>query len=447
MRIPRKIETTLLDWSCDPYRKVLLLRGARQVGKTFIIREHAKKHYKYFLEVNFLSDKRIHALFNQNIEVTTILESLEALTGTPLVAKETLIFFDEIQECPAAMVALRFFYEQRPDIHVIASGSLLEFALEEISSYGTGRIQSIFMHPVSFDEFMQASKQEIMLTLLEKANSSHPLLKPVHEKFLTYLRTFLFLGGLPEVVSRYLETRNLEACSRLIDQLRTGFEDDFVKYQKRVPTVRLREVFRAVALQAGKKFVHTHAYPDANAGQVHQALELLTKAGIVQKVYHSAANGVPLGGDINIKRFKTFPFDHGIYQKAIGVTPAEMVQSDFDPINKGALAEVYAGCALLAHGTAFNKGELHYWHREAKSSNAEVDYVGLFANRVVPIEIKSGTKGQMQSMHRFLDEKTSKGIGIRLSLENFGRVENILVVPLYAISQLERLVQEHFRTN
>ena len=446
MKISRSVEAHLKDWTDDRFRKVLLLRGPRQVGKTFTVREHARAHYKHFLEVNFVSDKRARGFFGENIDINSIIESLAVLYDVTIVGGETLVFFDEIQECPAALEALRFFYELRPDIHLIASGSLLELALEQIPSYGVGRIQSIFMHPVSFDEYLRASGADSMLSLLAKSGPNQPLLPPVHEKFLTYLRTYLFLGGLPEVVSRYLETRDFVRINRLIDDLRTGFEDDFVKYQKRVPTVRLREVFRSVSLQAGMKFVHSHAYPDANAGQVQQSLELLKKAGIVHKIYHTAANGVPLGGEINNKKFKAIPFDHGIYQRAIGVTAAEIIVSDFNPINKGALAEVYTGNALLAHDSPFNPGELFYWHREAKSSNAEVDYVLQIGNQIVPIEIKSASKGSMQSMHRFLSEKTenqSACFGVRLSMENFSHFENILVVPLYAISQLERIVMEH----
>ena len=448
MKIQRNIEQHLINWSQDRFRKVLLLRGARQVGKTFSVREHGKKHYKYFLELNFLSDKRVHQLFGQNIDVNSIVESLTALYDIPIVGGDTLVFFDEIQECSAALEALRFFYEVRPDLHVIASGSLLEFALEQIPSFGVGRIQSIFMHPVSFDEYLKATGADSMLSLLAKSGPNLPLLQPVHEKLLSFLRTYLFLGGLPEVVTRFLETRDFNKVNRLIDDLRTGFEDDFIKYQKRVPTVRLREVFRSVSLQAGMKFVHSHAYPDANAGQVQVSLELLNKAGIVHKIYHTAANGVPLGGGINTKKFKVVPFDHGIYQRTIGVTAAEMIVSEFNPINKGALAEVYAGNALLAHGSPFHAGELFYWHREAKSSNAEVDYVCQFGTQIIPIEIKSATKGSMQSMHSFLRElKGNQGacFGVRLSMENFACFENILVVPLYALSQLERIVNEQLR--
>jgi uncharacterized protein len=446
MNIPRKILQRLKEWTLDEHRKVLLLRGPRQVGKTYAVRQHAHLHYKHLLEVNLLSDKGIHSVFEGNIDIGEIVEALTAIYGIPVQNADTLVFLDEIQECPAAIEALRFFYEKRPDLHVLASGSLLEFALEEIPSFGVGRIQSLFMHPVSFDEYLAAAGADPLLSMLAKVGPCRPCVDPVHEKLLAFLRAYLFTGGLPEAVCLFLEKRDYHAVNRLIDHLRSGFEDDFGKYRKRVPTVRLREVFRSVSLQAGMKFVHSHAYPDAGAGPVHAALELLNKAGVAHKIYHTAANGLPLGGEVNIKRFKVIPFDHGLYQRAIGVTPADIVQKGFNPINKGALAEVYTGCALLAQGAQSHPGELFYWHREAKSSNAEVDYVVQVGDQIAPVEVKSATKGKMQSMQRFLSAKAGEGkntrYGVRLSMENFGRFDNILVLPLYAVSQLERILTE-----
>lgn len=444
--IPRTIETSLSRWASSPARKVLLLRGPRQIGKTYTVRKFGAGRFKHVLEINFLSDKRIMSLFSGDRDIESITAALAAIYNVPLNDGESLLFLDEIQECPDALETLRFFHEKRPELHVIATGSLLEFALGEMTSFGVGRVDSLFMHPVTFDEYLAAQGNEALISTLAKASCDHPLAKAVHEKFSNLFRDFLFLGGLPEVVSRFLDSKDYHNVQRMIDLLRLGFEDDFAKYRKRVPTARLREVLRSVAAQAGKKFVHSHAYPDASAGQVHQAIELLRMAGLVHKIFHTAANGIPLGGEIDHKKFKAIPFDHGIYQRMIGVTPAELLQDDFNPINKGALAEVYAGCALAAHSPEEGYGDLYYWHREAKSSNAEVDYVVTSDRRVIPIEIKASTKGAMQSMRRFIEEKStqkkSSARGVRLSMENFGRMDDILIVPLYAISQLSRLLRE-----
>lgn len=444
--IPRSIEVDLLDWSKQTDRKALLLRGPRQVGKTYTVRQFGFERFEHVLEINFLSDKRVRSLFDGDVDVEAITAALSAIYNVPLVDGKSLLFFDEIQDCPEALVALRFFYERRPHLHVIATGSLLEFALEDTPSFGVGRIQSLFMHPVTFDEYLLARGGDGLLSAIRTATCSRPIAQAVHENLLKMFRDFLFLGGLPEVVSRFLESRDYIKAQRIIDLLRTGFEDDFAKYRKRVPVARLREVFRSTAAQAGKKFVHSHAYPDASAGQVHQAIELLRMAGLVQKIHHSSANGIPLGGEIDLKKFKAIPFDHGVYQRMVGMTPDELLGQDFDFINRGALAEVYAGCALIGFASSSIPVELYYWHRESKSSNAEVDYLTTVGQNIVPIEVKAATKGSMQSMRRFLEEKASlhqkSNVGVRLSMENFGRVDDILIVPLYAISQLDRIIKQ-----
>jgi predicted AAA+ superfamily ATPase len=439
--IPRLAYASLVAWAESLHRKPLLLRGARQVGKTYLARKLGER-FPHLIEVNFLAERRIHTLFKGDISVERILESLATIYGKPVVDGQTLLFFDEIQECPEAITALRFFYEKRPMLHVISAGSLLEFALAEIPSFGVGRVESLFLYPVSFDEYLAARTEHTLIDYIQNASPTKNE-QVVHEKVLRIFKEFLFHGGLPEVAATFLETRDYQRTAALLDDLRLSLEDDFAKYRKRVPEVRLREVVRSVSLQAGKKFVCSHAYPDAKAGQVQQALNLLVQAGIVHTVYHSASNGLPLGGEINTKKFKAIPFDHGIYQRSIGVTPSELLIKEFDPINKGAMAEVYAGCALFAHFSARSKGELFYWHREQKSSTAEVDYVVQVDEKIVPIEIKSGSKGSMQSMFSFLEEKRRSPhtkIGVRASMENFGEVNNILIIPLYALSQLSRLV-------
>jgi len=437
--IARKISTTIENWVTNSRRKVLLLRGARQVGKTYVVRK-AGERFKHFLEINFLSDTSARTFFDGDLDVERITEKLAAFYRVPIVDGETLLFFDEVQACPRALEALRFFYEKRPNLHLIASGSLLEFALAELPSFGVGRVQSMYLYAVSFDEFLLAAGERGLVDYLQEAGPKKPSGPALHGKFLDYLKTYLFLGGLPEVIATFLTNKDYQAITQLLDTLRRSYEDDFAKYRGRVPEARLQEVFQSTAVQSARKFVHSHAYPDASAKQVAQAIELLSCAGIVHKVYHSSSNGVPLGGEIDNKKFKAMPFDHGVYQRMVGSTIAELVHPKFDPINKGALAEVYAGAALLANSDPLVLEKLFYWHRESKSSNAEVDYVISVDGDVIPIEIKAATKGRMQSLQRFVEEKKSN-IAIRCSMEDFGRFENILVVPLYAISQIPRLVR------
>lgn len=438
--IGRNISANLEAWVSEPGRPALLLRGARQVGKTYLVRKLAGK-FRHFLEINFLADPRARNFFtNRALDPFEISSELSAFYNTPIIDGETLLFFDEVQECPEAISSLRFFHEKRPDLHLVAAGSLLEFALAKLSSFGVGRIRSLFVHPLTFMEYLNATGDGGLVSFIRKAGPSITR-SPLHDKLNEHLRRFIFLGGLPAVIVNFLERRDYNATAQLIDELRVGYEDDFQKYRGRVPEARLRDVLRASALQAGKKFVHKHAYPDAGSEQVQRALEVLCLAGVVHKIHHTSANGIPLGAEVDLKKFKTILFDHGVYQRILGFTPAELVVPNLDILNKGSLAEVFCGAELIAHSDPMVRGEIFYWHRESKSSNAEVDYVLQVGSRIVPLEVKAATKGKMQSLHRFMAEKKTV-LGVRCSTESFGLYDRILVLPLYALSELPRLVAE-----
>jgi uncharacterized protein len=441
-KISRHIHSALLFWKNSPDRKVLLVRGARQVGKTYSLRELGRT-FPHFLEINFSESAFAKGFFDPNdLNPELVLSKLKAYYNIPIEDGQTLLFFDEIQECQTAISALRFFHEKRPKLHVAAAGSLLDFAIRELPSFGVGRIQSLFMHPVTFLEFLEASEHAGLAAALRRTGPGDKQFGVFHHELIRTFRSFLCCGGLPEVVSGYLQDKDLQAAARKIETIKVGLEDDFSKYRGKVPEARLREVLRSAALQAGKKFVHKHAYPDANSQQVQAALGLLNYAGLVHKVYHANCGGIPLGAGVDAKKFKTIPFDHGLYQRLMGITPAELVLAgDSELTNKGALAEVFCAVELAGYSSPLSPAELYYWHRESKSSNAEVDFVVQVGSRIVPIEVKSGVRGGMKSLHLFLQEKKHP-LGVRVSMEPFSRVGDVLVVPLYGISQLERLITE-----
>lgn len=440
--IPREVYSYLLRWKNDEDRKVLLIRGARQVGKTYIVRKLAGE-FEHFVEINFLEDSNLKSIFTTgNLSPDLLLENLSAYLGEAIVAGRTLLFFDEIQACPEAIEALRFFYEKIPKLHLIATGSLLEFALEEIASFGVGRIEYLFLHPLTFKEFLISQNEELLLGKIKQSNYKNPLPDLLHVKALTLLKTFLQIGGLPEIVSSYSANRDLTQCFKLLSNLLIAYEDDFLKYKKRLKIEALRETFRSTAIQSGKKFIYSHAYRDANIKTVSCALELLVKAGIVNKVYHSSSNGTPLGGEVDIAKFKTTIFDVGIFNKLNGYNLSDL--SIIDPlqlINKGTLVEVFVGLELLYGTSSDIKEQLYYWHREAKSSNAELDYVVELAGKIIPIEVKASSKGSMHSLHIFLGEK-KLDLGVRISTENFSKYEKIAVIPAYAVACLGDRVEE-----
>lgn len=435
MYIKREIEKELRVWKESEKFKPVLLRGARQVGKTQTVR-HFSKQFEHFLEINFESDKKIHSLFDGNFNISEIINNLSAIYKIPVVRGKTLLFFDEIQTCIPAIQSLRFFYEQIPDLHVIAAGSLLEFALSEIPSFGVGRIRSMYMYPLSFKEFLAAFGEEKLIELKNAANPQKPVTEVVHEKLITYLRKFFIIGGMPEVVANYVEFSDYSKCQQIINDLLISFNDDFAKYKRLVPVGRIREVFLSVVKQTGNKFMYSKTQSQDNHKQLKEALHLLILAGLVLPVTHTDANGLPLGAEANSKKQKMLVFDSGIYLKILNINIADIILSDdFNLVNRGELAELFVGLELIKYQSLYEKAEIHYWHREAKNSNAEIDYLIVRGNSIIPVEVKSGTKGSMQSMYLFLTEKRINK-GIRLSLENFAQYDKIDVYPLYAVDLL-----------
>ena len=431
----RYIFNQLLEWKENPQRKVLLLRGARQVGKTFIVRELGKT-FRNFIEVNFEKDSNVARFFNQNLDPARICSELSTYYGVPVIENKTLLFFDEIQACPRAIQSLRFFYEDMPALHVIGAGSLLEFALAELPSFGVGRIRSMFMYPLSFQEFLLAHKMDQYVDLINNASPDRPLNPVFHETLIDYFRRFLLTGGMPEVVRQVVEKRSVFEGLNVLADLTLSIRDDFSKYQKRVPESRIREVFASIVEQAGAKFVYSNVVAKASQPQIKEALELLVKAGLAFPVYHTSANGFPLGAQMDTKKFKVLIYDTGIFQHILGLNIRHyMVEEDDGLVNKGSQAEIFAGLELIKASSVSDKPQLFYWHRLERGSNAEVDYVIRQGDTIVPVEIKSGYSGKMQSMRLFMSEKNLKR-GIRSSLENFGRDGNIDIIPLYAISTL-----------
>jgi len=414
-----------------------MLRGARQIGKTTAIR-HLGKQFVHFLEINFENKDHLAAktVFEQHSDPHIICSELSALFGKPIIAGKTLLFIDEIQDCPDAISSLRFFYENFPELHVIAAGSLLEFALEEIPSFGVGRIESMFMYPFSFNEFLRAIGQETWAKLIDEATPEKPLSDIVHGKILEQLKNFLIIGGMPEVVAEFVRTGDLLRCQKILNSLLVSFRNDFVKYKKRIPGTWINEVFSSVAQQIDGKFVYEKVSQTLRNEQVKKSLELLLMAGLCYRITHTSADGVPLGASINTKYQRIIPFDTGIYQRILNLDISNILLSDdFDIINKGAVAEIFVGCELKKNASFYSENELYCWAREKKGSSAQIDFVVQRNETILPIEVKSGKQGKMQSMWIFLEEK-GLNKGIRTSLENFSEYNNINVYPLYAIGNI-----------
>ena len=443
--LERAIDHSLVAWKQDASHKPLLLRGARQTGKTTAVR-HFAKSFEHFVEVNFEHDRGVQEFFAGELDVRAICAKLEMRYNTPILPGRTLVFLDEIQSCPNAISALRYFYEDYPELHVVASGSLLEFAFANLSDFGVGRIRNLFIYPISFEEFTWATDNALLHAGMLEASCERPLPSSLHDRLLALLRDFLIVGGMPAVVRKYVETRSFLACQQEQDDILVSLKSDFDKYHRRVPPEQIRDTLLSVEHQLGSKFVYSNTQLGLKTQQTKQCLALLEMAKLVHRVSMSYGNGLPLGGEINSKMNKYLPLDTGLYLRDSGLDLSEWIQdSPAHFVNRGKLGELFVGLELLKAGGTTLAGELYYWQREARGANAEVDYLSQCGNDVLPIEAKSGTRGSMQSLWIFLEEK-KLSLGVRTSQENFARNGKICVIPLYAIGQYRHFLKPEAKT-
>jgi predicted AAA+ superfamily ATPase len=292
------------------------------------------------------------------------------------------------------------------------------------------------MYPFSFVEFLGALNEKPLVGLIGQSNSDKPLNAIFHEKLKMYFKKFLIIGGMPQVVQTYVENGDLLEVQRILDDLIIAIQADFVKYKRQIPPTSIKSVFDSVVKQVGNKFKYSNDFTTLTSPVIKQVVDLLEMAGLVHRVTHSSSNGIPIGAETNPKKTKLLIFDTGIYQRILGLDVASLLlKDDIEVVNKGNIAELFVGLELMKSNDCYERSALYYWHREAKNSQAEVDYVIQNQETIVPIEVKAGTKGAMQSMFLFMEEKKSKR-GVRLSLENFSHYDHVQVMPLYAVSNL-----------
>ncbi len=457
MYYERSIDKYLQDWSHKSEHKPILLRGARQVGKSSAVR-HLAESFPSFVEINFEKRPDYKAIFQQDLDVHRIVSQLAVLAGTSISPGQTLLFLDEIQTCPEAIMALRFFKEDLPQMHVIAAGSLLEFALTDLPTFGVGRIHSVFMYPMTFDEFLLALGERLLLQARNEASVTQPLAEPLHAKLVEQLRAYMLVGGMPEVVTRWVQTHDFIQCQALQDELIMSYEDDFPKYNKRVDVNLLRKTWRSAAVQATKKFAFAQV-GEYKAKDVRSALDLLVLAGLLIPITHTSADGLPLGSGENPSYRKYIVFDSGIMLRLLNlymgnvqeITMQILTSSAADLVNKGTIAEQLAGLELLHYLPPNKRYDMYYWVRTEKNATAEIDYLADYAQAILPIEVKAGVQGGMKSLWAYMHDKHLKN-AVRISLENFscfdyqdttaGATRHVTICPLYAVAMLHKLLQQ-----
>ena len=434
----------LIKWYGRKNRKPLIIRGARQVGKSYLVREFAKQVSLSLIEINFEKDPEAAKLFDKR-SIQKTCEFLEIQYKTRLNPKTTLLFLDEIQAAPAVIPVLRYFYEERPELCIVAAGSLLEFVLTEHAfSMPVGRVEYLHLGPMTFEEFLEARGEAELKKYINKLDLKEPIPSPLHQKLMDHIRIYCVTGGLPEAIKIFLEN-TWEECGAVKKNILSTYQDDFSKYRNRIPDVRLRKVFQKIPQVIGEKLKYVNIDPDERAKDLGLALDLLCMARVAHRIYHSSSNGVPLGAEINQKFFKLLFLDVGLASSMGGLNLLDFEKTeDINLVNQGKLAEQLVGQHLLYDLPPYQTPELYYWAREKKNAAAEIDYVVSVGPQVIPIEVKSGKSGSLRSLHLFLKEK-KLSLGIRFNSQppNVLKERNFTLIslPFYLIGQWKRLCQ------
>ncbi len=435
----RDLEFELIRWKNAKERIPLLLRGARQVGKSHLATSFAKRHFEEVLVINFEKEEKYKLAF-ETLEPSAILNRLYLQSGHRVVPGKSLLFLDEIQECTQALKALRYFKEEMPELHVIAAGSLLEFALNnEKMRMPVGRVESLFLKPLSFYEYLTALGLQHLREYLNQATLTTGIEPIVHDELCDHLRHYFFIGGLPDVVNEYISSRNLERVQAKQLNLVQSYRDDFGKYVGKTKHQYMQKILKEAPGFIGEKFTYSRIDPDIGSREIKDALGYLIEAGLLYKVNHTSASGLPLSALMNEKHFKIIFLDIGLANSASQLSAELFLQKDLMLLNRGLQAEQFAGQELLAYRKPYMHSELFYWDRQKPNSSAEVDYVINVNERIIPIEIKAGKTGSLRSLQLFLNEK-NYDLGVRLSTKPLEMNHRVLSVPLYMISEVPRLV-------
>ncbi len=459
----RSALSSLEEWLAGRPRKPVIIRGARQVGKSTLIRAFAERRRLSLNEINLEKHPALDRIF-RTLDVQKILREFEAILGRNPATPESILFLDEIQSVPSLLPALRYFFEELPELPIIAAGSLLDFALSENKfSMPVGRIEYRYLHALTFEEFLAAIGKTNLLRYLgdySLKNQRSQIPDAAHLDLLDSQRLYLFIGGMPEAVTAYLKREQLGESTQAQRSILDTYRDDFSKYATKRELQRLQIIFDRVPALIGGKVKYANISREETAREIKAALELLAKARIISRVHSSSCSSAPLAAQIDVNAYKILFLDVGLMNRMLDLDWRAVSELDERRlINEGPLAEQFVGQQLLA---AFSQGgredtRLFYWLREGKSSNAEVDYVVSRGIQIVPVEVKAGKAGSLKSLHQFVTEKQCPlAVRFDLNLPSLQAVEatvlridgkhkityNLLSLPLYLAGQLPRLLDE-----
>lgn len=439
--IKRNIFNELVAWKTRDNHLPLILRGARQVGKTSIIEHFGHIEFDNLVTINFEIDPKAMSCFD-DFDPHKIVNLLSVMMATDIVPGKTLLFLDEIQECPRAIQALRYFKEKLPNLHVICAGSLLEFTLNSPKfKMPVGRVEFLYLKPLSFSEYLKATGEERLCSSIEAATLSNPLPSVLHDKALQLVKEYMIVGGMPAVVADYMNHKNLRETQRLQSNLLATYRNDFGKYASRARIEILNVLLDKMPAILATGLKYSKIDPDTRSSVIKEGIQLLNYAGLIYHCYSTSAAGIPLNATLNYKKNKLFFLDIGLITGQTQSAQAILSDQDITLINHGALTEQFVAQELLAASEFHRCGELFHWSRDKSQSEAEVDFVTDINSRIIPIEVKGGSSKRLKSLLMLMENKKLP-FGVRISQLPLQLEENILSVPLYMAFTLSTQIKE-----
>ncbi|MCD6565306.1 MAG: ATP-binding protein [Bacteroidales bacterium] len=430
----------LLLWKNSRNRKPLLLQGARQVGKTYLVDEFGHNEYSNFIYLNFEQDPDLKTLFTSSLNPQNIIKNISLYIGQKITSDDTLIFFDEIQVVQDVLTSLKYFYEQAPDYHIISAGSLLGVSVGKQSSFPVGKVNFMTMYPMNFTEYLTAFGEELLAEKLMNTKTIEALPEILHEKLLNRLKMYLYLGGMPEVLQDYLDNEDIASAREIQIEILEAFKRDFSKYTEKSQAIKTSELWQSIPYQLAKenkKFKYSDVRKKARATTFEQTIEWLKKAGLIHMVYQINAPKLPLSGYADYSKFKVYLLDTGLLGAMLNLS-SDIIRKPTELFSeyKGAFIENFVATELVASEIR----DLFYW---TSKSDAEVDFVLQSGNQIYPIEVKSGLSRNLKSIRSYAQKYKPKYI-FRISSRNFIQDNDFINIPLYVaflMAKADRLTE------
>ena len=430
-----KIEE-LKKWKNSKNRKPLIIRGARQVGKTWLMKEFAKNNYEKYAYINFDSNNRMKELFSNGYDIEKIIQGLKIETGVNIEKENTLIIFDEVQEVPEALTSLKYFYENAKEYHIISAGSLLGVAMHPKTSFPVGKVDFIDLYPLNFFEFLNAIEKTELLKIIK--NNDMDMIKIFSDELKDLLKQYLYIGGMPEVVKSYIEDKDLNEVRDIQNKLLESYEQDFSKHAPNNIVPRIRQLWNNIPTQLAKenkKFIYGLIKEGARAKEYELALSWLIDCGLVYQINRVNTCKIPLSAYQDFTAFKLYLFDVGLLCAMSKIDSKTILEGNKIFIEfKGALTESYVLNELKSNTNI----PIFYW--TADKGTAELDFLVQVESENIPIEVKASENLQAKSLKTFIEKYNTK-INVRTSMSDYREDEKLINIPLYLIGNIANIVK------